>query len=106
MKEPVPPAQVICQSESARARDHGMQGDIAEFGEGLLQQGGERFSDVGKMPLIVREEDCVVFIQNSDLDGRGTDVNAKSADFVSLVHRVLPPAFSIAYADMRKAMKG
>ena len=43
----------------------------------LPEKVGERLLDVGKVSLVVGENDIVLVVQNSDLHGRGADVDSQ-----------------------------
>ncbi len=55
-------AQVIGQGQSSGAGNHGIQQGVAQLFIGLLQQGGQRFPDIGIVTLIIGKENFVFII--------------------------------------------
>ena len=70
------------QGQSAGSGDDRRYPDVACDGEAFLDQVLEGLANIGKMALIVREEEMIFLIQEGDFDGGGTDVDSKFAEFL------------------------
>ena len=79
---------MVGEGKSAGAGDHGVKFNISKLFEGFLQQIKERFSDVGKMPFIVRKQNMISIVQNGNFDSGRTDVNTQG---IMLIFHSIPP---------------
>ena len=59
--------------------------NISKFIECLIQQTFKGAADIGKMPLVIREEQVIILIYNGDLNGSGTDIYAEPEN--SFLHK-------------------
>ena len=68
---------MLCERKSAGACDRRRHFKVTKLFIGLLDKASACFLYFRIMPLIIREEQIVIFIEDSYLNCRGTDVNTK-----------------------------
>ena len=66
---------VLRESKTAGSGDDRVNLNVARDCLGLLQQIGQSFLDLCKMPPIIREQNMLFQIQNNNLDGCRTNIN-------------------------------
>ena len=69
--------QMIREGQSAGTGNDRGDGKLAELLRRLHDQSRECFLDICIMTPVIRKKELLTGAQNGDLDGRGTDVNAK-----------------------------
>ncbi len=82
--------QVVCQRETAGTSDDGMHREVSKLFKSLGEKSRKGFPDISKMSFVIGKEYLMPVVQNGNLDGSGTDVDAKR--ILHITHFLFAPS--------------